>query len=165
MNKSTLQLLRLFIILVGCLFLLVGGLFYQQHKQQKEEAVYARKMQQIYTLMKDHSMTAQKMMANQSEWPSTLSVQKEEVVKKVENEMNKCQVMLSELPDPPESMIEEYSALLDVHIAYKQYMNLAIGFQEASSSFANKEKKLKTELNNCLSDFDEMIHHQQEKKG
>ncbi|MGM7637367.1 hypothetical protein [Bacillus sp. Hm123] len=165
MNKSTLQLIRLLMILVGCLFLLAGGFFYQQHKQQKEKVTYARKMQKIYLLMKDHSIAAQKMVANQSEWRATLSVQKEDAVKNMENEMEICQVMLAELPAPPESMLKEYSALLDIHIAYKQYMNLAIGLQEVSSSFANKEKKLKNELNTRLSDFDEMTDQQREKKG
>ncbi|OZI11862.1 hypothetical protein CEW92_09575 [Bacillaceae bacterium SAS-127] len=165
MNKSTLQLIRLVMILVGCLFLFAGGFFYQQHKQQKEKMLYARKMQKIYLLMKEHSIATQKMMANQSERRATLSIQKEEVVKTMESEMETCQVMLSELPDPPESMLKEYSALLDVHIAYKQYMNLAIGLQEVSSSFVNTEKKLKSELNTRLSDFDEMPHYQQEEKG
>ncbi|PAQ15005.1 hypothetical protein CD798_08135 [Bacillaceae bacterium SAOS 7] len=165
MNKSTLQLIRLVMILVGCLFLLAGSFFYQQHKQQKEKMLYARKMQKIYLVIKEQSIAAQKMMANQSEWRATLSVQSEEVVKTMEDEMETCQVMLADLPAPPESMLKEYSALLDVHIAYKQYMNLAIDLQEVSSSFVNTEKKLKSELNTRLSDFDEMTHDQQEEKG
>ncbi|WP_203362487.1 hypothetical protein [Bacillus sp. REN10] len=165
MNKSTLQLIRLFIVLAGCFFFLFGALFYQQHKLQKEKVIYARKMQKIYFLMKENATTAQKMMASESEWLSALDY-KEQAVQQMQHEMEECQVMLSELPEPPETMVEEYSTLLDVHIVYKQYMNLAISHQkEVSHSVAVKEEKLKSELNALLSNFEEMTRQQQEKRG
>ncbi|KMY53735.1 hypothetical protein AC623_06775 [Bacillus sp. FJAT-27231] len=147
------------------MFLFFGPLFYY-YTDYKVEQAYADKLKVIYQLMDRNAFKAETIVSSYSSGQGVVSrygegivagknnsfeyVQDEQIVQSLEQESAKCHDLLSELPDPPKEMMEAYSALLDAHITYKQYIRLALHPQEPSAKFVQKERKLKQELNSSL---------------
>lgn len=147
------------------MLLFLGPLCYY-YKDYKTEQVYANKLKVIYQLMDKNAFKAETIVSSYSNGQGTVSsygegivagknnsfqhIRDHQMVQSLKQESKKCHDLLYELSEPPEGMIEVYSALLDAHITYKQYIQLALHPEEPSAKFVKKERKLKKELNSSL---------------
>ncbi|KAB7708200.1 hypothetical protein F9802_05725 [Bacillus aerolatus] len=163
---KTANFMKPFTIIICFILLFIGLSFYFYYKEQMNELAYAEKMEMIYKKMDE---TAVKAEAVVSSYPiegsfvnrrgegmvagknnSLQYFQDNGVIEKLEKESEECHDMLYELAEPPERLTEAYSVLLDAHITYKQYIQLALHPQKQSDSFIKKARSLKEELNSRL---------------
>lgn len=154
----------LFLVLCGALLFVGISLYY--FKEYKDEQAYAKQLEVIYQLMDKSAVKAESVVSSHSDSQGVVSRQGEgivagqshsyeamseaEMAQQLQQDSEKCHDLLSELADPPETMADIYSVLLDVHITYKQYLHLALHPQEPSANLTKKEKALNEELKNGL---------------
>ncbi|KKB38855.1 hypothetical protein [Bacillus thermotolerans] len=136
-----------------CLGLLVciGSSLYSSYKEQMNQTAYAEQMGKAYEKMSKNIQEAEQLVSDYIEGKdSSVSSRHLHAVKELEKEAEECLLMMDQLSDPPSGMKEAYALLLDAHIAYKQYVQLALHPQELSNDWMDKERRLKAELNSHL---------------
>ncbi|WP_100331027.1 hypothetical protein [Bacillus xiapuensis] len=164
---------RLCIILLSCVLLAFVLTAYGNWKEEKERASYVNQMERIYTMMEDNSQKAQQIALSNGVQGVAISQQgkgvvadksnsfanykSSEMIDKLQKKTEQCRQLLIQLPKPPQSMASAYSALLDAHISYKQYVKLILTSSNSSDSFIKEEEKLKGDLKKRLGKLKQMI--------
>ncbi|MEK4030060.1 MULTISPECIES: hypothetical protein [Bacillaceae] len=151
------------LLLIVCGTLLFTGLSFYYFKEYRNEQAYAKQIKVIYELMDKNAYKAESIVSSYANDQgvvsrygegivagSNSSFRYDNMVKTLRQDSEKCRDLLFELSEPPEEMTEVYAILLDAHITYKQYIQLALRSQEPTANFAKKEQVLREELNNGL---------------
>ncbi|HZG70127.1 MAG TPA: hypothetical protein VEY51_01200 [Chondromyces sp.] len=168
-----------FAMIFSIVLLFFGFLLFSQYVQMKEEEQYILQMEKAYALMNENATQAQKILNSYSyqaaaspvtsasnstayEGISTMyeHYQENGDIAKLSENLEECQHLLSQLPIPTESLMETYSLLLDAHILYREYINLALQPAEDSLYLKNQQeflhKELETKMNKVRQTLDKI---------
>ncbi|MDQ0216615.1 hypothetical protein J2S13_003089 [Oikeobacillus pervagus] len=158
MQRKIVMITVLFILLVIIIFLI-----FSPFSVERKEERYVRKMNHIYLLMARNKKLAndliqhyEKNIGNPPENPlfyqesnswDQLKTNYSEQIQELQKGYETSSQLLQDLPEPPEPYITCYSLLLDAHILYRQYINLALHPTGTIDAYRKKQLALYEEMN------------------
>lgn len=167
----------LFFVVTSCSILLFVSIgLYMNYKEKQYYTAYSDQMMRINHLMQQSTNRAQTIiqsyLQNNTETEhvkigegivagsshSSDDLKNTGTIDKMVLDSEACNKMLIELHDPPEGLIKPYLQLLDAHIIYKEYLNLAIHPSKDPKVLAGKEKALIKELEERMETFETLVN-------